>query len=446
MDITKIEKKQFFTAICIAVMILLTQMTGNTLLVAAALVLYLFAILKAPKGYIIPLMLFFLPWSPILKLSPGSISFASIATVMVLLVLLFEKTSIKASSLLSIMCLFAVTILSKVFHEYAFSASYIMFFIMLVAFPIIFRKCSAETDFEISVLFFSLGIILATVSSGIFSENVNISAYVSVLSDENAEVTRLCGFYSDPNFYAVHIVVAVGCLLSTISAKMKDNIVSILLIAALVICGLTSVSKSFLICLAALFLIRLLPLLMSKPSKFWTVSFWALVGVFIILNSGLFADTIEQYAIRFGNSTDTDSLTTGRSQIWEEYIAFFTQHPLEALFGQGYTSVLNGVDSGSHNTPIQMIYQLGIIGTVFMICWILSFRKSKSKTKFIPTLLLIVSSFSMWLGLDTLFFDDFFLIIVLFFLGINNNMLIEDNDLITAPKLQSNNKQKLYQE
>lgn len=403
-------------------LILVSQMIGNAIVILCSLAFYLFTILSAPMGYLIPMMLFYLPWSPIIKLSPGSISFVSVATLLVFIRIFFmqKKVLIHKKIFLSIFGLFLVTFLSKIFHGYGFATSYIMFFVMLITFPMLNDRYSDATSFEITVIFFALGIILTTVASIICAGNDNIYKYIVVMNDQYLGVTRHCGFYSDPNFYAAQVTPAVGALLVIVSNKEEKRWFSIILIIALIMCGITSLSKSFLLCLTLIFAIWLLSLVVTKPSMFLVALLLMVTSLFLVLSTDMFSDVIDQYLIRFGRVTDSSSLTTGRSDLWKEYIAFLWDNPLEAILGQGFTSVFNSVRKGSHNTIIQLIYQFGLIGICFLFSWVMSFRKSQEKPKFFVTILLFASCFSMWMGLDTLFFDDFFLIIMLFFLGINH--------------------------
>ena len=142
-------------------------------------------------------------------------------------------------------------------------------------------------------------------------------------------------------------------------------------------------------------------------------------GCGIALLSGVFTDTINQYLVRFSSVKGLSSLTTGRTELWEEYVLFFFNNPVDLLLGQGYTEVFNGVHKGSHNTIIQMIYQFGIVGLIPLVGWLSLFIKGFSlRLLFKPySILIIFACFSMWLGLDMLYFDDFFLNISLLFMA-----------------------------
>ena len=156
------------------------------------------------------------------------------------------------------------------------------------------------------------------------------------------------------------------------------------------------------------------------PSKLISMMIAITAVLLLAYTSGAFDDIIKQYSIRFGVSTDASSLTTGRTELWGEYLTFMANHPLELFWGQGYTNVFREVHGGSHNTILQAIYQFGFVGITMMVAWVSAFKTNKCRWN-MPLLKFawIVSCFSMWLGLDMLFFDDFFVTITLFALGCN---------------------------
>ena len=64
----------------------LMQVLGNTVgLIAVMLLFGAIVVLAAVKDMAIPLLMFFLPWSPLIKLVPGSTSMYTIALIAVLL-------------------------------------------------------------------------------------------------------------------------------------------------------------------------------------------------------------------------------------------------------------------------------------------------------------------------------------------------------------------------
>ena len=431
----RIEKKNITkTLILIMFNVLLTtvaQMSGSLVFIAIAMLTYMFTMLISDDETVFPLILFFLPWSPILKLSPSSISFYSVTTILLFLKYFIRRPKFNVKIVFSVLGLFVITLFSKMIHGYGIAPSYFMFLVMLVAFPFMFEIIREKVNFELCVQFFSVGIILATLVSLLYGSSPNMIQYVKVLQQENLGVTRLCGFYADPNFYSAQIVTAFGGLLLVITKRRKKILLEVVFAILLVICGLISLSKSFLLCMLIVLALWLLALLRYRPSKMVGAGFVIALVAVALVASGALDDIILQYMIRFGEATDASSLTTGRTDLWIEYINFMVDHPMDFFFGQGYTSVFNGVRKGSHNTLIQAFYQLGLLGLVGLTSWLGAFKtktKLKQKSNGLLSIVWLVACFSMWVGLDMMFFDDLFVNITLLVFGSHYISKIFDSD------------------
>ncbi len=404
---------QIALALMCVVALTLAQATGIKLLIVGVLVTYLLIFIFAHPSDIIPLMLFFLPWSPLLKIAPGTIAFSSIATLIVGLklcknsILKIPKLSIIASA-----AILVVTILAKLLNGYGFSADYFMFFLMIVIFPCLVHHLRELTDFEVCTVYFSIGIISATAASLLFANSSNIAVYIDSFQFYGSTTVRLCGFYGDPNFFAAQIVSAIGCLLLIIRKDKHKTPTFAIMTALLVCCGLLSVSKSFIIATAFVFILFLIALFVNKDLRLiMTIVCCVILGA-IILATNIFSAQIDMLISRLVFTGDVSSFTTGRTDLWLSYISFFVQNPLDFLIGQGYTNIFNGVLRGSHSTFFQIIYQFGIIGALILILWIFSFRNSYRGKKSDLALLLFALFFT-WFGIDMLYYDDFFLTIVL---------------------------------
>ena len=81
---------------------------------------------------------------------------------------------------------------------------------------------------------------------------------------------------------------------------------------------------------------------------------------------------------RFDEAADAESLTTGRSYIWSNYMSYLEKNPLVLWFGRGLgAEILN--THAAHNTYIDMLYYLGIVGTAFLIAVFKALTKIKNK-------------------------------------------------------------------
>ena len=414
------EIKALLNPIACACFLIVSQSLGISILIFATLTWYLLLLMFAKDEYIIPLFLFFIPFSTVLKVSVNSISFSSIAVILVFILkcLTHRKTKFSPVLILEVLVIVVVTFIASVVNNYGVATSHIMFIFMLVAFPFIAICTKDKVDFEICILYYSLGIIIATILALAYVNNSNLLAYINVFEDDTI-VERHCGFYGDPNFYAAQVITAIGGQIILIDQKNKNKQWNILLLIALIVCGASSVSKSFLLCLVWLFVAFLLCRFRNGFGKFTKTLVVILLVLICTFASGIFSNIIDQYLFRFGMADDAASLTTGRSELWKEYLDFLINNPADLILGQGYTSVFKGVRKGSHNAFIQCLYQLGLVGTISFVCWISTLAGSlnKQKVSFPHFMLLIISCFSMWLGLDVMFFDDLFLTVLLFAFG-----------------------------
>ena len=101
---------------------------------------------------------------------------------------------------------------------------------------------------------------------------------------------------------------------------------------------------------------------------------------------------------RIDDASDVNSLTTGRSNIWLSYCEFFLDNPFSTLFGGGFGAPL-WQSHGAHNTYIDLIYYLGIIGTVLLALMfnaLIKIRKGPSKFNLL--------NYSVWISVATMYF------------------------------------------
>lgn len=402
----------------------IAQAWGQRILVYGALLLFmgLFVFVKSEKHFL--LLLFFLPWSAILKPYPTSISFFSLVPLISLFKLVFfEKLKIKQNHFISVLLLFVVTIIGKLIQGHSISMSYIQFFVLLVYVPALVYTMKNKISYVSSVLFYAFGVIAATLVSLVFMHNTNLLVYMRIINQEYIGIKRLCGLNPDPNFFAAQVVGAIAGVLIIFNKSQLRRWMCITIVIVLAGCGLISISKSFILCLGVLFLVWLFIFVSEQRGHggVFTTLFALASVLVIVLASGVFDEQIKEFLIRFGTVQDSSSLTTGRSDIWLQYLKYFLDNPLVVLFGHGCSPTLVGVDRASHNTIIQAIYQFGIMGTLILFIFIIFFIKQLRNNRKIPLkyyIISLVGYFSMWMGLDMIAIEDFFLIIALFALAI----------------------------
>ncbi len=412
--------KHYYIIPCfiIAALLCFAQVRASYYLIRACLAAFLFFVAAAAyKGMITPALLFFLPWAPLLKTAPGAMSAYSIGLVLACVVCLIRKGfSINIYTTIFALLIFALTITVKQIYNDEIYNGYILFIFMLVMFPCITDELRDKATFGQLTVYFALGIISAALSAKRLVSYQKIAQFIDIYTWDR--VTRLSGYYGDPNFYSVHISAALsGTILMFFRKKdVQQRLMLMIVMAVLMYCGFLSASKSFIITTACVALACFIKFIVMQEKAVWKAL--TLVGAGMILAvvavTGVFDQLWDTVVLRFSQINDIASLTTGRTKIWKAYFEEFVNNGAVVWFGKGCSETLV-INRAAHNTLIQMIYQLGFVGIGFLAAWEYNFirgvvRNKKIKMNFLDAAILLIGIFMPWMGLDMLFFDEFFLI------------------------------------
>lgn len=434
-----IKSKILFLAACLieTVWLLLARMSDSQFLVIPCLVCFLaIAGWGAIKGFAVPVMLFFLPFSSLLKIRPGMISFFSVALVLIYAIyIVMGSRGISIKHLIPALALIAIMLMVKTISGSPIENSFILFAASLLMVPFMTRELDDKYDFIWLTIFFSIGIIVAAISAKLLIGFPNITRYITTHSIFNT--IRWTGYYGDPNFYSAHITAALAGVLIVMSNnnKKRDNIFWIVLIAVLMYCGLLSLSKSFFLIALAILLVwcSFLMFRRGKLSAKILMIFVIVAGVFAVLSMTVFSDLIGLILARFaGNSTWSD-FTTKRTDLWAMYVMDIIKNIDAYVFGNWSKVVLNG--HAAHNTILQSIFQLGFIGTILLGVWEVFFVKALMAGNKVPrsnfphAIMLYIGAFGPWLALDYLFFDEFFLLPIYVCAGLRYMIKSETDEL-----------------
>ena len=408
-------------------LLVLAQTVGNGFLLLLVLIgCLLLAALACRQGLAIPVLLFFLPWSPLMKLAPGRISFYTIGLLICCaLALAQDGMRLTVRQVVLAASLMALTLTAKILQTGSITNDYLMFVFMLLLFPCIARSCPRATSFRCATMFFAGGIFSAAVLARLVAHYPNISRYIIV--ESYLTVTRLSGFYGDPNFYSAHVTACLAGVLVLLSreTEKRRQILLAVVSVALLYCGLLSASKTFVLTVACLFLFWL-PILLERSnygSARTRLLFGVLCAVAFVLVSPAFRQVLQIIGARFTEGEGLAGLTTNRTALWLQYLTAFVHDIPLTLFGAGYTSV-NLFRKASHNTLIQAVYQFGILGIPLLLVWMWNMladmfpESDKPLAGWKYTVLLCVGSFLPWMALDILQYDEFFLLPVYVLLGV----------------------------
>jgi len=427
----KIQSKVLWMAVCLlgVMWLLLSQTLGNMILLIPCLACFLaFVVWAALRGWAIPILMFFLPFASLLKFKSGMISMYTVAMLAVFLIYAVKGSkNISIKHFVPALLLIALTLVVKTLYGYSIDNSYILFSAALLLAPLLQRELGEKYDFYWLTMFFAVGIITAALSARALIVFPTITRYY-IRTHQLAGGIRYAGFYGDPNFFSAHITAALGGIFVMLLNKLSKARVIILVVAMslLVYCGFMSVSKSFFIVLVALVLFWIIALLFAKEKVTAKVAvlFTLIVGVAFLLLTTAFTDMVGMMLMRLSGNQSLSALTTGRIDLWLQYLKAFLGDPLLLLFGKGFSDTLIH-DKASHNTIIQSIFQLGLIGSAIISTWLASYaRNLMSGVKIhwhqiTQVGILLIGAIGPWMALDLLFFDEFFLMPIYLCLGIS---------------------------
>ena len=322
------------------------------ILVGAATVAFL------PLGTCLPVLCFLLPFANIIKLSPGQISLFTVFFAIYVLRIIFKTGKLNRMFLLT----------AFIFAGYCLAVSgpeRIVTIVTMVCGFMMLRETTESDDYDyLHVLYaFCLGIIISSAIGALrdylpIIKSFSIDASYKVGHEEYAQ--RFVGLNVNPNYYTMDVSVAMGCLVTTMcTQKMKP--IYMVLFGVLAIFGLMSVSKSFLIVFALMVVILLLNSLRQGATTFLKISAALILAGVLILTFA--RESVETYIIRLNDDANAESLsavTTGRGEIWIEYIKTMLKDFKTLFLGAGLGERL---EKGSHNTYIEMVYHIGLIGS-----------------------------------------------------------------------------------
>lgn len=416
------DAQHFFKtlALCLALAALICygQIRGSSLLLIGGLTAFLlFCVWGSSLEFSLPILLFFLPWSPLMKLYQGGISFFTIALLICCLVSLAKSgMTVELYQIIITALLAVLTLLAKAVEGNPIANSYLCFLAMILLFPGIAKRSAGADSFWELTLFFAMGIISAALSAQQAVRYPHIAQYVKV--DSYLTITRLSGYYGDPNFYAAHISACLaGVQLLLCRERRKARQVGLILIAVILLyCGLLSASKSFAVVLVCQFLVWI-PILLEGSGKGgrFSLLLGILCAAMVALSSQAFQDLIRIVDTRFAYATNLSKLTTGRTELWRNYLSEFTRNAKLLLLGEGYTNVTL-LGRASHNSVIQGIFQFGILGFPVLLTWMgITLKRVRDlsgirRGHWKAALLMTIGVALPWMALDILFFDELFLL------------------------------------
>ena len=236
---------------------------------------------------------------------------------------------------------------------------------------------------------FFVSAALGTVVSG-----SRITEYLStnyVYSDGD-QISRFSGLTYDPNFFAFFVVIVSCILLLDYKYRFSTNLLEVLAFVFVAWWGILTVSKSCLVCMAAIILFSMVRATVNKNAGIKIL----ILGVALFAVYLFFFETVnnamEVLLERIFGATDISKLTTGRVELWGTYLKDITESPIRLLLGHGFART---DETAAHNTLLEIIYKFGVVGIFFDFIYVfMSYRLLAGKMgKMTGSKMLIVGLF-----------------------------------------------------
>lgn len=351
------------TALSIIFLILLG--TLHPVFAAAAFLCVLHILLRYENGGRI-LLFVLLPFAGIFKLAPGTTSLFTYLELICVLVYYARIRFLLSKADLILMILVFFMLLAELLSRKIAVTGTIKVLVNVLLLEQLLGQTGPKIRKKIS-LWFVTGVILSSFSALFLNAVFPLDRFLVLNQVEQygqygARVVRFAGLNVDPNYYTMNVILSF-CLLIILyrQREISTGRICILSVILGVFAALTG-SKSAFLMLAAVIVIYLTACYQGKRYGMLLVS----CAVFAIGIAAVFSGKIAIFSnvlLRLQRSlTDFNSFTTGRFGIWMRYLRYWLENPETILLGRGVgITALNG--RASHNTYLDMIYQLGILGS-----------------------------------------------------------------------------------
>lgn len=349
-------------------------------------------------------LFFVLPFASAYKFAPGSTSFVTMLEIAAVLILFYRKRTVRVNNFLILVLIWILYfMLSEVFSRSFHAAELIKHTAgMLIIYYVIENR---DLTVEKIIIALCQGLLISSLIA-LFADYIpHFYAYIRQVG-YNPEITnRFTGLNGDPNYYSLTLIL---CLLGALTIRLNHPAFFWIMLASTGLFGFKTYSKSFFLIFLIVLLIILAELRKEKQKRSLTL-FLALIAVFTALSFIGKLSNVTGVVFRLNEAENFSQLTTGRSDLWLNYLRVIFSDPLRTLIGGSLSSGL--IDGkGVHSFYLEMIYYFGLIGSTLFFCTILCAFFSAirpyhaSRSGFAATMVIAI----MYLFLQMLFSNELF--------------------------------------
>lgn len=338
--------------------------TKNAVFTLFAFALGTVGILVFDTGKVICILFFILPFSTIFKIGGGT-SFFTYWELLFSFVYFAQKGFKATRSEIGMILFILFLVVNQCLHgrlDITMTVKFFSYFILLAA----TANCSFEEDNKTLFLCYIIGYIISSFVMLLDGILFCVAPYVNVkLERVNGEyITRFAGLYGDPNYYVVNIIIAMVLVIILLGKHKIGFLHAAALAGPLIVFTAITGSKSGFLMLAPVATLFVYQCFARRRYLFGGLSIVSTVVAGGMAFSGkipLFASVLDRLCYGAGG------FTSGRAENkWSRYLAYFGEDPLRLIFGRSIAFFdLDG--AVAHNTYIDLLYELGIVGTVWLL-------------------------------------------------------------------------------
>lgn len=409
------KNKSILLCLIASVLVLFKILFNNNFFLILFLILITYAILQEKNEYRINYLLYFISWVYVIKFDLSQFSLivllsAVYCVVTVIYIIVHQKRFPINLLIVSIIFLCYITfslingITQSVFQPMGFILGYLVIILAGIS-------LTPNTRYKDYFFHYSIGILVGSIIRLLGYVIPSIESYIDSMGRINTVSTdgilyyRFAGLDIDPNYYAIQVMLAISLNILMIFRSNKKKTFNIIMTVALVIFGLLSLSKMYLITLFTLNIIVVF-VLISK-NIFSALKYLMAVSILCSLLLYIYGPYFyNAYLFRFfAHGEDLSNITTGRSEKWGTYLHYIFNNPHTFLFGNG---IANGPLNGQmpHNMYIFALFQNGVLGIMLYILFLfyiyntlkmnyLATNSINLSLNIIPLLIILISNFSL---------------------------------------------------
>lgn len=391
------QKKLLYVTAVIALVLIAAGISIGSLFSLAAFALSAAAMLLLPINDAYLLLFALMPFANIFKLSPSSTSLFTLLELLIAFYGLIKLKKLNALFLTSLLFLCGYFIICS-----GADINLLSVIKTIVGFLLIYCTIQHLKRDDLSHLAY---LFSASVSAMLLLCQIPryMNSVIPYLGDLDYLVTssgvasdtlRSSGFLGDPNYCALMIIAALSFLCVLYYYKSIGNEFW-LFGAILAPLGFLTYSKSYFLCITVLAVVLILFVLFPKHKRWAVISLFGLTVLMLSAFSGKIA-VFNSMIDRFSSG----DLTTGRSELNLDYLTYITSDAKVLFFGEGLASERYfGARNNVHNIYIEVLYKLGIIGTILYVTTLfLSLKNTMPKMKknvinYIPAVFMVTMFF-----------------------------------------------------